>query len=313
MQANAASIREKGKLLWSPPTAPPALAPLVSTMASPSAASEVPVDDGATREGDDLVRKATAEYAGATNLRQHAQARGPFVEGEVRDAMAQLLSGVASAHATGVLHRELVPENILVDDGDQVLKTIRRRGKNCKTRYTICGFNASELVGSTTSMDGSSQLASAAFYRAPELFLGSRAYDGGVDTWALGCVMAELLAGAGGVPFFFRESEGDVFRCILRVVGARGVVEWSGFEHVAASPEQAASLRERYAGDTGCLREAFPEETLSHDGFDVLSGLLQSNPDRRLTAAAALEMPWFRRRRRRLGFRACCFTPRASS
>lgn len=212
-----------------------------------------------------------------------------------------------------MLHRELVPENFVVDDGDQVTTTTWSWRKNCKTTYTICGFNASELVGSTTCEHGSSQLASPAFYRAPELFLGSHACDGGVDTWALGCVMAELLAGTGGVPFFFRESDADVFQCILRAVGARGVVEWSGFERVAASPEQAASLRERYAGDTGCLREAFPEETLSQEGFDVLSGLLQSNPDRRLTAAAALEMPWFRHRRRRLGFRACCFTPRASA
>jgi cell division cycle 2-like protein len=37
----------------------------------------------------------------------------------------------------------------------------------------------------------------------------------------------------------------------------------------------------------------FPRETLSQDGFDVLKGLLTLNPKERLTAAAALRLPWF--------------------
>jgi len=41
------------------------------------------------------------------------------------------------------------------------------------------------------------------------------------------------------------------------------------------------------------LRDLFPETKLSRDGFEVLSGLLTCNPDKRLTAAAALEHPWF--------------------
>jgi cell division cycle 2-like protein len=32
---------------------------------------------------------------------------------------------------------------------------------------------------------------------------------------------------------------------------------------------------------------------LSHDGFQVLKGLLECNPEKRLTAAAALRLPWF--------------------
>ena len=41
------------------------------------------------------------------------------------------------------------------------------------------------------------------------------------------------------------------------------------------------------------LRELFPETKLSKEGFEVLSGLLTCNPNERLTAAAALEHPWF--------------------
>ena len=41
------------------------------------------------------------------------------------------------------------------------------------------------------------------------------------------------------------------------------------------------------------LREKVPEERMSAAGFDVLHGLLQYDPKDRLTAAAALQMPWF--------------------
>jgi hypothetical protein len=40
------------------------------------------------------------------------------------------------------------------------------------------------------------------------------------------------------------------------------------------------------------LGEHFPETKLSKDGFEVLSGLLTCNPEKRLTAAAALRRPW---------------------
>jgi len=41
------------------------------------------------------------------------------------------------------------------------------------------------------------------------------------------------------------------------------------------------------------LRKQFPEAVLSQQGFEVLNGLLTCNPDKRLTATAALKHPWF--------------------
>ena len=49
------------------------------------------------------------------------------------------------------------------------------------------------------------------------------------------------------------------------------------------------------AGSPSKLREKVPEERLSPAGFDVLRDLLQYDPKDRLTAAAALRMPWFAR------------------
>ncbi|CAL4956174.1 unnamed protein product [Urochloa decumbens] len=250
--------------------------------------------------GAGVDRFLVTECAGPTNLRQYMdlrrrEGRLPFDEAEVRDAMRQLLAGAEAAHAAGVLHREIVPENVTVDaiagGGAAVEK---------KVVYKICGFGMSEPAAEK-DVDGDGMLASPGPYRAPELFLGSKDYDGRVDTWALGCIMAELLAGAGGAPFFGGETDAEVLEKMLRVVGARGIVKWPGLERVAGQ-ERAARLRKMFRRDGGHLREVFPKELLSPEGFEVLSGLLRSDPDSRLTAAAALRMPWFRRRR---GFGGC--------
>jgi len=237
------------------------------------------------------------KYAGPLNLRQYMRLRSaqgrPFQEAEVRDAMRQLLSGARRVHGAGVLHRDMVPENVIVDG--------RRDGK--KVVYRICGFGVSEPAA-RPSRDGSAPLASPSPYRAPEIFLGSQDYDDRVDTWGLGCIMAELIAGS-GEPFFGADLDAKVFEKMQRAVGTQGIVEWPGLQKLA-NRDLVAELRETgCATYTGCLREVFPEEVLSEAGFEVLSGLLDANPERRLTAKAALRKPWFRR----FSFGGCCFVP----
>ncbi|KAL6659688.1 hypothetical protein ACP70R_002517 [Stipagrostis hirtigluma subsp. patula] len=254
--------------------------------------------DSRRSDGDCFVVTA---FAGRLNLRRYMALRRregrPFREAEVRGVMRQLLAGVERAHAAGVLHRDIEPENVLVDDENAK-----------KIKYRICGFGLSEPAA-LAGKDEFSTLAASSPYRAPELFLGSKEYDGRIDTWGLGCIMADLLAGA-GKPFF-SEPPDKVLQSMLATVGARGIKNWPGLQRLPAARDPATELVVRCSPDAGRLREAFPESVLSKDGFEVLSGLLESSPERRLTAAAALKKPWFRARwRRGLGL---CLNPRVVS
>ncbi|XP_004975200.2 putative cyclin-dependent kinase F-2 [Setaria italica] len=247
--------------------------------------------DSGRRDGDCFL---VTRYAGPLNLHRYLALRfeqeRPFTEAEVRDAMRQLLSGAKHVHKAGVLHRDMAPENVVVD-----------RTKKGRMVYRICGFgmSASRVAGK----DGVAALASASPYRAPELFLGSEDYNERVDTWGLGCIMAELVAGAGGP--FFGKSYAEVFEKVQHVAGTRGMVKWAGLERVAGR-DRAARLREKgLATYAGCLREVFPEGVISERGFEVLAGLLDTNPESRLTAEEALQKLWFRR----YGFAGRCFAP----
>ncbi|CAL5093920.1 unnamed protein product [Urochloa decumbens] len=214
------------------------------------------------------------EYAGrslAEVLRDEDGHRRPLPEAEARRVMRRLLEGAAAMHARSVLHRDLKPDNILLDVSVGTVK--------------ICDFGLSRSVAISGEAPPLTPGVATLWYRAPEVILGSRDYDAGVDTWALGCIMAELLAGA---PLFPGRSEMDQLNRVFDTLGMQDMASWPGF---AALPRTGSGLCQRPRPPTSLLRENFPG--ISAAGFDVLSGLLACRPDRRLAAAEALRCPWF--------------------
>ncbi|CAN6333759.1 unnamed protein product [Urochloa humidicola] len=215
------------------------------------------------------------EYAGRSLtvvLREDGKQR-PLPEAEARRVMRRLLEGAAAMHARGVLHRDLKPDNILLDPRGGAVK--------------ICDFGLSRSFTSSAAGTSLTQGVATLWYRAPEVILGSGDYDAGVDTWALGCIMAELLAGA---PLFPGRSEMDQLNRVFDTLGMQDMPSWPGF---AALPRAGSGICRRTRPPTSRLREMFPAAVLSAAGFEVLSGLLACRPDRRLAAAEALRCPWF--------------------
>ncbi|KAE8821681.1 putative cyclin-dependent kinase F-2 [Hordeum vulgare] len=191
--------------------------------------------------------------------------RRPFTEEETRRVMRQLLSGAGRMHERGIVHRDIKPGNVLVG-GDGAVK--------------ICDLGLAVSMASAPPPRGR---AGTRWYMAPEMLLGRPDYDELVDAWSLGCVMAELLAGE---PLFRDRNAVDQLLRVFRVLGGGCV----GFAH---TPLAAAGQMPPTRRGNSRLRELFPEERLSRDGFEVLDGLLACDPSERLPATVALQCPWF--------------------
>nr|CAB3498604.1 unnamed protein product [Digitaria exilis] len=194
----------------------------------------------------------------------------PLPEATVRAAMYQLLTGAKKMHARRIIHRDIKPSNILVAPDCSVLK--------------ICDFG---LAMSTDDDPPPYEPAGTLGYMAPEMLLDKPDYDERVDAWSLGCVMAELINGWN--PFQGLSEEGQLC-AIFDVLGAPDDTTWPWFSSTAFA---TVVMPELDMQRSNLLREQFPETKLSEQGFEVLSGLLTCDPEKRLTAAAALELPWF--------------------
>lgn len=171
----------------------------------------------------------------------------PLTEDVTRLMMQQLLDAAKKIHGAGVIHRDIKPENVLVG----IFGGLKVSDFGSAMRAKPAGVPYEECCVGTL------------IYTSPEQLEGNRYYGQAVDMWALGCVMAELLAGE---TLFVAETEEDLVAEMYK-------------------------LRDQISS-TGKIDLEFLEE-LSEAGREVLTGLLAFNPDERITAAEALEYRWF--------------------
>jgi len=113
--------------------------------------------------------------------------------------MYQLFRALAHIHALGVCHRDIKPQNLLLDPDSAVLK--------------LCDFGSAKVL-----VPGEPNVAyiCSRYYRAPELIFGATDYTVNIDTWSAGCVLAELLMGQ---PIFPGDSGVDQLVEIIKVLG----------------------------------------------------------------------------------------------
>ncbi|EER99400.1 hypothetical protein BDA96_02G322600 [Sorghum bicolor] len=207
----------------------------------------------------------------------------PFTEAEARRVMRQLLAGAEAMHRHGVVHRDIKPENIRVGAGAVNVK--------------ICNYGVAKSVA---EKDPPQAFAGTMAYMAPEVLVKNADHDTLADVWSLGCVMVEILTGK--LPFVVAAKDEDdeasqLFK-IFDVLGVPCKRVWEALKpQVHDDKVQVWRARQLRAGHgsrrRNRLRELVSEEILSGDGFQVLKGLLTCDPEKRLTAAAALRCPWF--------------------
>ncbi|MCE9602615.1 MAG: serine/threonine protein kinase [Gemmatimonadetes bacterium] len=117
------------------------------------------------------------------NLGQRVRDRGPLPAADAVRHLREVAWALAYAHARGVIHRDVKPENIMIE-----------RGTN-RALVTDFGIARSER---SPSMTGEGHVVGTAHYMSPEQVQGT-ALDGRSDLYALGCVGYFLLSGR--VPF----------------------------------------------------------------------------------------------------------------
>ena len=106
------------------------------------------------------------------------------------------MRGLKYIHSAGILHRDLKPQNLLVNS-------------NCDLKICDFGLAKADLpIFRTRSIEMTEYIVTR-WYRAPEVLLQrSRNYTKAIDMWSVGCIFAEMLLGE---PLFPGEEMLDQF------------------------------------------------------------------------------------------------------
>ncbi|XP_070258989.1 cyclin-dependent kinase 10 isoform X3 [Myotis yumanensis] len=121
-------------------------------------------------------------------------------------------------------------------------------------------------------------------YRAPELLLGTTTQTTSIDMWAMGCVLAELLAHK---PLLPGTSEIHQVDLIVQLLGTPSENIWPGFSRLPLVSQY--SLRKQPYNN---LKHRFP--WLSEAGLRLLNLLFMYDPKKRATAGDCLESSYFK-------------------
>ncbi|THU71738.1 hypothetical protein C4D60_Mb04t04650 [Musa balbisiana] len=127
----------------------------------------------------------------------------------VQKFLYQILRGIAYCHSHRVLHRDLKPQNLLIDQRTNALK--------------LADFGLARAFGIPVRTFTHEVVT--LWYRAPEILLGSRHYSTPVDLWSVGCIFAEMVNQR---PLFPGDSEIDQLFKIFRVLGTPNEETWPG-------------------------------------------------------------------------------------
>ncbi|BGP32051.1 Cyclin-dependent kinase catalytic subunit [Rhodotorula toruloides] len=177
----------------------------------------------------------------------------------------QLIRGVYYLHAHRVLHRDLKPQNLLI---------------NKEGNLKLADFGLARAFG--IPLRTYTHEIVTLWYRAPEVLLGSRHYSTGVDMWSVGCIFAEMIMRQ---PLFPGDSEIDEIFRIFRLLGTPDEDVWPGVTNL---PDYKTTFPHWHAKDImdhvpGCTEES----------AELIIGMLAYDPSKRMSAKAALKSAYF--------------------
>ncbi|GFQ76847.1 hypothetical protein TNCT_685521 [Trichonephila clavata] len=179
--------------------------------------------------------------------------------------MYQLFRSLAYTHSLGICHRDIKPQNLLLDTETGVLK--------------LCDFgSAKHLVKGEPNV---SYICSR-YYRAPELIFGATDYTTMIDVWSGGCVLAELMLGQ---PIFPGDSGVDQLVEIIKVLGT-------------PTKEQIREMNKNYTEFRFPQIKAHPWQKVFRartppEAIELVSRLLEYTPSARITPLQACAHKFF--------------------
>eukprot|EP00096_Caligus_rogercresseyi_P016794 TRINITY_DN976_c0_g1_i1.p1 TRINITY_DN976_c0_g1~~TRINITY_DN976_c0_g1_i1.p1 ORF type:complete len:539 (-),score=153.09 TRINITY_DN976_c0_g1_i1:2016-3632(-) len=217
---------------------------------------------------DEIYLNLVLEYIPETVYkvaRQYSKSKQTIPAFFIKLYMYQLFRSLAFIHHQGICHRDIKPQNLLLDPESGILK--------------LCDFgSAKHLIRGEPNV---SYICSR-YYRAPELIFGAVDYSTSIDIWSAGCVFAELMLCQ---PIFPGDSGVDQLVEIIKILGT-------------PTREQIKEMNPNYTEFKFPQIKAHPWQKVfrartSPEAIDLVSSLLEYTPTARIRCLQACAHSYF--------------------
>nr|XP_033484855.1 cyclin-dependent kinase 16 [Epinephelus lanceolatus] len=178
----------------------------------------------------------------------------------------QLLRGLSYCHRRKVLHRDLKPQNLLINERGEL-------------KLADFGLARAKSIPTKTYSNEVVTL----WYRPPDILLGSTDYSTHIDMWGVGCIFYEMATGR---PLFPGSTVEEELHFIFKLLGTPTEQSWPG---ISSNDEFVAYNYPQYRAER--LSNHTPR--LSSEGVDLLSKFLQFEGKKRISTAESMNHRYF--------------------
>uniref|UniRef100_A0A8C5HJN3 cyclin-dependent kinase n=1 Tax=Gouania willdenowi TaxID=441366 RepID=A0A8C5HJN3_GOUWI len=180
----------------------------------------------------------------------------------------QLLRGLCYCHRRKVLHRDLKPQNLLINERGEL-------------KLADFGLARAKSIPTKTYSNEVVTL----WYRPPDILLGSTDYSTHIDMWGVGCIFYEMSTGR---PLFPGSTVEEELHFIFKLLGTPTEQSWPG---VTSNSEFVAFNYPQYRAER--LGNHTPRYLNAPEGVQLLSKFLQFEGKKRISADEAMKHPYF--------------------
>jgi len=184
----------------------------------------------------------------------------------VKSFLLQLCRGITYCHQHRVLHRDLKPQNLLI---------------NKEGFLKLADFGLARAFG--IPVRSYTHEVVTLWYRAPDVLMGSRKYSTPVDIWSVGCIFAEMVTGR---PLFPGNTDQDQLQRIFKLLGTPNEKMWPTITEL---PDWKTDFTQ-YEGQAWSA--LVPQ--LETSGVELMAKMLMYDPQQRVAGKVAIDDEYFR-------------------
>ncbi|KAG8197888.1 hypothetical protein JTE90_020267 [Oedothorax gibbosus] len=189
----------------------------------------------------------------------------------------QLLRGLAYCHKRKVLHRDLKPQNLLINEKGEL-------------KLADFGLARAKSVPTKTYSNEVVTL----WYRPPDVLLGSTDYTSSIDIWGVGCIFYEMIT---GYPLFAGNYVRMQLKCIFEVLGVPTEETWPGisaYDDIKTIGSRITRHNKVLTKEGLCSPVPGVTERREESAVDLIHRMLEYNPRKRISAFEAMKHVYFK-------------------